>query len=131
MTQMAQIKKTMDEYQVDVPSEAKASFQDEMASPFQLSEKRIKGISRLEKITIGGIVLMCIVLAMTTIYMSTVVNKETESITNTQQEIERTTNSITKLQQEKSELSRKDRVKSIADKASLKQIEGNIRTVTK
>jgi cell division protein FtsL len=61
--------------------------------------------------------------------MTTAINREEEAITSVQQEINTSTRAIDKLEQEKNELLRSDRIKEIAEKADIEMRDDNIRKI--
>ena len=126
---MAEVRK-LDEYEktaVEVPTK-KGDSKKEV--PVVFPQKRLKKVTRLEKIAMGMLLLIFIGLAFTTIYLSTAIAKESEQISTMQQGISTDNDKIIELEQEKSELSRKDRIKAIAEKSGLKLIEENIKKVS-
>lgn len=105
--------------------------QKEQIKIVQLSNKRVRQISNLEKVSIFLVLLVFVALAVATVRISTTVTKVTEDVTTVQQKVEADKADIEKLEQEKSELSRAERIKSIAEKAGLSAKDSNIRNVTK
>lgn len=105
--------------------------QKEQIKLVQLSNKRVKQISNLEKVSIFLVLLLFVVLAVATVRISTTITKVTEDATAVQQKLEEDKADVEKLEQEKSELSRAERIKSIAEKAGLSANDSNIRNVTK
>lgn len=95
------------------------------------SQKKLKNISLMEK---GVIILISVVfvsLAFATVTISTTITKTTEDITSIQQKIDMDLADIDKLEQEKNELSRAERLKEIAKNAGLVANDDNVRKVSK
>lgn len=113
---------------IEVEPQTTPSTPPEM-QPVHIPEKRMKRISVLEKLVIGLIVLGVLGLAFGTVYMSNEITKVQENITTVQNNIDSHTASINQLQQEKTELSRAERIKEIAAKLGLTLNEANIRNV--
>jgi cell division protein FtsL len=86
-------------------------------------------VSKLEKVVFCTIVATFLFLSIATIKMTTAINREEEAITSVQQEINTSTRAIDKLEQEKNELLRSDRIKEIAEKADIEMRDDNIRKI--
>lgn len=95
----------------------------------QSPKKRLRNVSRLEK-AIGFLLLVSIIgIAIVTIQIRTSINQMTNMITETQTTIQQKEESALKLEQQKNELSKADRIKDIAKKEGLSVNEGNLRKV--
>lgn len=125
---------TEPEREVETRSKTRVKTEEPEAptvTPLVLPHKKMRVISHLEKLTFLALVLVTIGIAMVSIYLSTAITAQTEEIKQIQQKVENSTENIVRLQQEKSELLRTDRVKGIANKAGLKLIDENIRKVSR
>jgi len=133
---MAELKK-VEEVQYDVPllddpfgipEEKSKKVQQKIELP-QSPKKRLRNISFIEK-AIGFILLVSIIgIALLTIQVRTSIIKATNTITQTQTQIEEKNEMSLKLEQQKNELSKADRVKEIAKNKGLSVNEGNLRKV--
>ncbi|MGX7013029.1 cell division protein FtsL [Vagococcus silagei] len=90
---------------------------------------KLQVVSRLEKVVGVSFVVALVFLSVATIKLTTAVNHEEEAITGIQQKMSQAQKDVNKLEQEKNELLRQDRVKEIADKAGIKPHEDSIRTI--
>lgn len=91
--------------------------------------KNLKRISRVEKF-IGFCMLATMVgLALVTIQVRTAINQVSNEISETSAVITAKQEKVIKLEQEKAELSKADRIKAIAGKKGLTENDGNRRTV--
>lgn len=92
-------------------------------------QSRLKKVSKLEKIIFASLIVTFLLMAVATIRMTTAVNREEEAISTMQVAQKETQKEIDKLEQEKSELLKSERVKDIAEKASIELREDNIRKI--
>lgn len=97
--------------------------------PYLVPQSKLKKVSKLEKIVFCAFIVTFLFLSIATIKMTTAINREEEAITSIQKEINASTKEIDKLEQEKNELLRSDRVKEIAEKADIELREDNIRKI--
>ena len=97
--------------------------------PYLVPQSKLKKVSKLEKVVFCTIVATFLFLSIATIKMTTAINREEEAITSVQQEINTSTRAIDKLEQEKNELLRSDRIKEIAEKADIEMRDDNIRKI--
>ncbi|MDT2746831.1 cell division protein FtsL [Vagococcus fluvialis] len=97
--------------------------------PYLVPQSKLKKVSKLEKVVFCTIVATFLFLSIATIKMTTAINREEEAITSVQQEINTSTRAIDKLEQEKNELLRSDRIKEIAGKADIEMRDDNIRKI--
>lgn len=91
--------------------------------------KRLKHVSLLEKGMVAFLVVAAVILSVVTIQVRTSISKTEKEITSIQAELLTKEADTTRLQQEKSELSRTDRLKEIAEKAGLSVNDDNLRKV--
>ena len=97
--------------------------------PYLVPQSKLRKVSKLEKIVFCAFILTFLFLSVATIKMTTAINREEEVITSIQKEIDTSKSTIDKLEQEKNELLRSDRVKEIANKADIELREDNIRKI--
>ncbi len=97
--------------------------------PFVVPQSKLKKVSKLEKIVFCAFVVTFLFLSIATIKMTTAINREEKAITTVQQEMNDSKNTIEKLEQEKNELLRANRVKGIAEKSEIELREDNIRKI--
>ncbi|GAA2899780.1 cell division protein FtsL [Enterococcus pseudoavium] len=90
---------------------------------------RLKKITRLEKFAVLAFLTMLIGLSIVMVNYRNEISKTQNEITSIQTDIETKEKTATQLQQEKSELSRSDRLKEIAEKAGLSINDENLRKV--
>ena len=117
---------------IHVVSDAQPSIKDERLRetvPYLVPQSKLKKVSKLEKVVFCTIVATFLFLSIATIKMTTAINREEEAITSVQQEINTSTRAIDKLEQEKNELLRSDRIKEIAEKADIEMRDDNIRKI--
>ncbi len=130
---MAELK-PMEDFDLEVPI-SPVKHPDEQQSQPKLvpvfPQKKIRKISRIEKLSVFFLLAAFIAVSVLTVYVSTSITQQTEEITVLQQKIANKNKNIEKFEQEKSELSQKDRLKKIAEKAGLQLRDENIRNVTK
>ena len=117
---------------IHVVSDAQPSIKDERLRetvPYLVPQSKLRKVSKLEKIVFCSFILTFLFLSVATIKMTTAINREEEVITSIQKEIDTSKSTIDKLEQEKNELLRSDRVKEIANKADIELREDNIRKI--
>ncbi|MGX7198909.1 cell division protein FtsL [Enterococcus nangangensis] len=95
----------------------------------EFPKKKLRHITFLEKAVATLVIVGTLALAFSTIYLRNEITKVQENITTVQTSINQRTTNIDQLQQEKTELSRADRIKEIAEKLGLTLKEDNIRNV--
>ena len=133
---MAELKK-VDDFQYDIPlmdepvmspeNEPK-KVQKNVNLP-QSPKRKLRNISLLEK-TIGFLLLVAIIgIAILTIQVRTSITQMTNEITETQATIQQKEESALKLEQQKNELSKADRIKEIAKSKGLSDNIDNTRKV--
>ncbi len=111
---------------------ASPSKQDERLRetvPYLVPQSKLKKVSKLEKVVFCAMIATFLFLSVATIKMTTAINREEEAITSIQQEINTSEKSIGKLEQEKNELLRSERVREIAEKADMKIRDENFRKI--
>ncbi|MFD2306576.1 cell division protein FtsL [Enterococcus termitis] len=132
---MAELKR-LDDFQYDVPVmdepivevEHEPKVQKNPNLP-QSPKRKLRNISLLEK-TIGFLLLVAIIgIAVLTIQVRTSITQMTNEITETQAMIQEKEESALKLEQQKNELSKADRIKDVAKKKGLSDNVDNIRNV--
>lgn len=134
---MAELKKVNDFHyespemdQPTVATEQDRKMQEEtLPVPTLLPKKKLKNVSLLEKLI--GVVLVCatIGIAIATIQVRTTIVQTMNDITETQAVIKEKEDNALKLEQERSELSKSDRIKDVAKKQGLENNGDNVRTV--
>lgn len=115
-------------YQFDSPQEEHQQTPDSF-NVFVSPGDRLKKISRIEKIAVLAFLVMLIGLAIVMVNYRNDISKTQNEITSIQTDIEIKEKTATQLQQEKSELSRSDRLKEIAEKSGLSINDANLRKV--
>lgn len=90
---------------------------------------RLKKITRVEKFAVLAFLVMLIGLSVVMVNYRNEISKTQNEITSIQTDIDAKEKTATQLQQEKSELSRSDRLKEIAEKAGLSINDDNLRKV--
>lgn len=90
---------------------------------------RLKKITRIEKFAVLAFLVMLIGLSVVMVNYRNEISKTQNDITSIQTNIDAKEKTATQLQQEKSELSRSDRLKEVAEKAGLTINDGNLRKV--
>ncbi|WP_207694511.1 cell division protein FtsL [Enterococcus sp. DIV0212c] len=132
---MAELKK-VDDFQYDIPMmdepvtgpEKEPKVQKNIGLP-QSPKRKLRNISLLEK-TIGFLLLVAIIgIAVLTIQVRTSITQMTNVITETQTTIQEKEESALKLEQQKNELSKADRIKEVAKNKGLSDNLENIRKV--
>ena len=131
---MAELKKVQ-EYpydfpEVDLPEQhlPDSSSEREIVLP-QSPAKRLKQISNLEKIAVISIVLSVIALCILTVMLRTNISGMEKEISSLQTEYNQKNQEKISLDQEKSELSRTERIKQIAEEKGLSINDDNLRKV--
>lgn len=129
---MAELK-NFDPHQYEQPAEQTAD--EEMKTtiePIKIASspaKRLKKISKLEKFFVAMLGLMMIATALFTIQVRNTISKTENEISALQADIVKKEEEANRLEQEKSELSRSDRIKKIADDEGLTVNDENLRKV--
>lgn len=132
---MAELKKVED-FQYDIPVidepviglEQEPKVQRNFDLP-QSPKRKLRNISLLEK-AIGFLLLVAIIgIAVLTIQVRTSITQMTNEITETQATIQEKEESALKLEQQKNELSKADRIKDVAKNKGLSDNLDNIRKV--
>jgi len=132
---MAELKKVED-FQYDIPvieepateAEPKPKVQRNLDLP-QSPKRKLRNISLLEK-TIGFLLLVAIIgIAVLTIQVRTSITQMTNEITETQATIQEKEESALKLEQQKNELSKADRIRDVAKSKGLSDNLDSIRNV--
>lgn len=132
---MAELKKVED-FQYDIPvieepvteAEPKSKVQRNLYLP-QSPKRKLRNISLLEK-TIGFLLLVAIIgIAVLTIQVRTSITQMTNEITETQATIQEKEESVLKLEQQKNELSKADRIRDVAKSKGLSDNLDSIRNV--
>ncbi|MDT2827585.1 MAG: cell division protein FtsL [Enterococcus viikkiensis] len=90
---------------------------------------RLKKITRIEKVAVLAFLVMLIGLSIIMVNYRNEISKTQNDITSIQTDIDGKEKTATQLQQEKSELSRSDRLKEVAEKAGLSINDANLRKV--
>ncbi|MEG0627640.1 MAG: cell division protein FtsL [Enterococcus sp.] len=90
---------------------------------------RLKKITRIEKVAVLAFLVMLIGLSIVMVNYRNEISKTQNDITSIQTDIDGKEKTATQLQQEKSELSRSDRLKEVAEKAGLSINDANLRKV--
>lgn len=132
---MAELKK-LDDFQYDIPVMDEPVIAPEQAPKVQKTidlpqspKRKLRHISLLEK-TIGFLLLVAIIgIAILTIQVRTAITQMTNEITETQATIQTKEESALKLEQQKNELSKADRIKDVAKSKGLSDNIDNIRKV--
>lgn len=115
------------DYSQNLPSVEERRLKEPV--PFVVPQSKLKKVSKLEKIVFCAFVVTFLFLSIATIKMTTAINREEEAISSVQQKMNASKSSIEKLEQEKNELLRADRVKGIAEKSEIELREDNIRKI--
>jgi len=132
---MAELKK-MEDFQYDIPvieepvtePEHQPKVQKNVDLP-QSPKRKLRNISLLEK-TIGFLLLVAIIgIAVLTIQVRTSITQMTNEITETQATIQEKEESALKLEQQKNELSKADRIRDVAKSKGLSDNLDSIRNV--
>ncbi|EOL48931.1 cell division protein FtsL [Enterococcus phoeniculicola] len=91
--------------------------------------KRLKRFTNLEKILVVGLALVVVALSVMTIKLRTNISSVERDISGVTSTIATNKSEISRLEQEKNELSRSERVKKIAEKQGLTINDDNLRKV--
>jgi cell division protein FtsL len=133
---MAELKR-MEDFQFDIPVmdepanevESQPKKVQKNVNLPQSPKRKLRNISLMEK-TIGFLLLVAIIgIAVLTIQIRTSITQMTNQITQTQTTIQEKEETALKLEQQKNELSKADRIKEIAKKQGLSDHLENIRKV--
>lgn len=115
------------EQQTSIPSRDDRHLEE--VQKHNAPQSRLKKVSKLEKFIFASLIVTFLLMAVATIRMTTAVNREEEAISTMQVAQKETQKEIDKLEQEKSELLKSERVKDIAEKAGIELREDNIRKI--
>ncbi|MBU5364153.1 cell division protein FtsL [Enterococcus devriesei] len=124
---MAELKKQQYD-QFDYPQEEIHQTPDSF-QVFVSPGDRLKKITRIEKVAVLAFLVMLIGLSIVMVNYRNEISKTQNDITSIQTDIDGKEKTATQLQQEKSELSRSDRLKEVAEKAGLSINDANLRKV--
>ncbi|WP_314060273.1 cell division protein FtsL [uncultured Vagococcus sp.] len=128
---MAELKE-FEEYDISIPQEVDTKVVAAPEEPvLTYPKKRLQNISRVEKSIVALFILAFVTMAVLTVKLTTTISRGEEEIAVIQGDIDRKTDQISKLEQEKNELSRADRIKKAAEEAGLEVKDENIRNVKK
>lgn len=127
---MAELKE-FDQYEEAGVTQQPLAIKEDAEPVLTYPKKRLKNISRLEKGIVVLIILLFVTMAVLTIKVTTTITQAEEEISAINQEINLQTDQAAKLEQEKSELSRTERIKKAAEDAGLTVDDENIRNVKK
>lgn len=95
----------------------------------QSPKKHLKNISRIEKV-LGFLLIGAIIgIALLTVQVRTAITQSSNEITAAKTIIEQKEEKALKLEQEKTELSKADRIREVAKNKGLSEIDGNLRNV--
>lgn len=92
-------------------------------------KQRLRNVSFIEKILAVFLLAAVISIAVLTIQVRTAIVQTTNGITDAQAEISQKEETALKLEQERNELSKADRIKDIAEEQGLSENDGNLRKV--
>lgn len=93
--------------------------------------KKNKTITLFERVIVGLVIVSFLGLAVLTVKLTTTISQAEQEIISIQRDIEVKTDEAAKLEQEKSELSRTERITKAAEDAGLEIKDENIRNVKK
>jgi len=128
---MAELKNEQN-YQFDPKFDSKLEEIQQTPDSFEVFVSpgdRLKRISKVEKLAVAAFLVMVLVLSITMVNYRNAISKTQNEITSIQTDIDAKGKTATQLQQEKSELSRSDRLKEVAEKAGLSINDANLRKV--
>ena len=125
---MAELKQN-EIYELVLPKQAETVVTSEPVLP--LPTKKTRFINIAERLVIATVLAGFIALAVFTIKMATQVSELETEIMVVQRDVNQKTEEASKLEQEKGELSRAERIKKAADAEGLSIIDDNIRNVRK
>ena len=128
---MAELKNAQN-YQFDPKFDSKLEEIQQTPDSFEVFVSpgdRLKRISKVEKLAVAAFLVMVLVLSITMVNYRNAISKTQNEITSIQTDIDAKGKTATQLQQEKSELSRSDRLKEVAEKAGLSINDANLRKV--
>ncbi|QIL45584.1 cell division protein FtsL [Vagococcus coleopterorum] len=115
------------EYEILEPVAANVTEQEETA--LQYPKRKLGRVSKLEKVVTTLFVIAALAIAVLTVRMTTAISKAEEAVSLIQIENVAQRDVVSKLEQEKNELSRTERVKEAAEKGGLEISDDNIRNV--
>lgn len=93
--------------------------------------RKLARISKLEKMIVGAMILLLIILSVTMISLRTTISKVEQDISLIQEGVTKSEAEILQLEQEKNELSKSERIKKIAEEQGLSITSDNLRKVKK
>lgn len=135
---MAELKK-MNDFPYDLPLEVEVPQTTEQPSPIAepsedisipfSPEKRLRRVSTMEKIIVALLIMAAITVSVATIQLRTTISTTEKTISSIQAETETQQEEAERLEQQKSELSRTDRIKEIAEEKGLTINDDNLRKV--
>lgn len=126
---MAELRE-IEEYDVSIPQEvAPVAAEPKVEPVLTYPKKKLQNISRVEKFIVALFILAFVTMAVLTVKLTTTISRAEEEIAVIQGDIESKTDQISKLEQEKNELSRRDRIEKAAKDAGLEVKDENIRKV--
>ncbi|MBP1045396.1 cell division protein FtsL [Enterococcus sp. BWM-S5] len=111
--------------ETEVPVKKTEPADDLLYSP----KRRLRNVSLFEKFLTVLLLGAVISIAVFTIQVRTAIVQTTNEITDAQAEITQKEETALKLEQERNELSKADRIKDIAEKQGLSENDGNLRKV--
>ncbi|MFV0559649.1 MAG: cell division protein FtsL [Enterococcus sp.] len=133
---MAELKNANEEYLYDLPQEddqsqlnATDSVSTSVEAYPELPEKKLARISITEKFFVGAVIFTMLVLSIFMVMIRTDINKVEKEISTVQTNITEQKEEVSRLEQEKHELTRTERVKQIAEEKGLSINDDNLRTV--
>lgn len=98
---------------------------------FKQPLSRLEHITKIEKLLVTTLVVFFVVLSAVTVQISNRVSQYEKEISSIQSKNAEVKQSVLELEQEKTELSRVDKLNEVAKQAGLKKHEDSIRNVTK
>lgn len=134
---MAELKE-LEDYQYDFPLEVEESEASDLTETLLIEEeivlpsspaRRLKHVSTVEKLIVVMLMGAAIGLSLLTIQIRTQISTTEKNITTIQADTADNREEAAALEQQKSELSRTDRVKEIAEKKGLIMNDDNLRNV--
>lgn len=125
---MAELKE-FQQYDINIPQEIEPVREEQPVLTYP--KKKLQNISRAEKVIVALMVVAFLTIAVLTVKLTTTISQAEEDISVILQDITEQESRAAKLEQEKSELSRTERIKQAAEKAGLTVEDENIRNVKK
>lgn len=129
---MAELKR-VEEYHEDyyVEPQPKLAEITKIEPVLTFPSKKSRNISVIEKVIIGAVVVCLLGLAVMTIKFTTTISRAEQEIMKIERNVALKQTEVTKLEQEKRELSDSERIKKAAEKAGMTVKDENIRNVKK